>query len=79
MLLRGGDAANDRNARWTLRYWTSLLTFLISPGLWFRFNPAEQRLSSFRNPPSWLPEFGVGYRMGVDGISVLFVLLSTAH
>ena len=26
----------------------------------------------------WLPEFNVGYRMGVDGISVLFVLLSTA-
>ena len=27
---------------------------------------------------AWLPEFGVGYHMGVDGISVLFVLLSTA-
>ena len=26
----------------------------------------------------WLPSFHVGYRMGVDGISVLFVLLSTA-
>ena len=27
---------------------------------------------------TWLPAFHVGYRMGVDGISVLFVLLATA-
>ena len=26
---------------------------------------------------TWLPQYGVGYKMGVDGISVLFVLLST--
>jgi NADH-quinone oxidoreductase subunit M len=75
-LLRGDDAANDQNARWTA-LWTSLLTFLISLLLWVKFNPAESGFQ-FQESVSWLPEFGVGYRMGVDGISVLFVLLSTA-
>jgi NADH-quinone oxidoreductase subunit M len=74
--LRGGDAANDRNARWAALS-TSLVTFLFSLVLWFRFNPAESGFQ-FQESAAWLPDFGVGYRMGVDGISVLFVLLSTA-
>ena len=32
----------------------------------------------FQEHLTWLPDFGVDYRLGVDGISVLFVLLSTA-
>ena len=74
--LRGGDEAHDRNARWAALF-TSGLVFLISLVLWFRFNPAESGYQ-FQESAAWLPEFGVGYRMGVDGISVLFVLLSTA-
>jgi NADH-quinone oxidoreductase subunit M len=64
------------NARWTA-LWTSLITFGISLVLWVRF---DQRVSGYQfvESASWLPDFGVGYRMGVDGISVLFVLLSTA-
>jgi NADH-quinone oxidoreductase subunit M len=45
--------------------------------LWTRFDlhvPGYQFVES----ASWMPDFGIGYRMGVDGISVLFVLLSTA-
>ena len=75
-LLRGEDAAHDNNARWTA-LWCSLLTFLISLLLWVDFNTAESGFQ-FQEYHAWLPEFNVGYRMGVDGISVLFVLLSTA-
>jgi NADH-quinone oxidoreductase subunit M len=75
-LLRGDDAAHDNNARWTA-LWFSLGTFLISLLLWAEFNPAESGFQ-FQEYHPWLPEFNVGYRMGVDGISVLFVLLSTA-
>ena len=57
-LLRGDDAANDQNARWTA-LWTSLLTFLISLLLWVKFNPAESGFQ-FQESVSWLPEFGVG-------------------
>jgi NADH-quinone oxidoreductase subunit M len=75
-LLRGDDPANDQNARWTA-LWTSLVTFLISLVLWVKFDPAQSGFQ-FQEYAAWLPDFGVGYRMGVDGISVLFVLLSTA-
>ena len=76
MTLRGeGDAAAD-NARWTA-LWTSLITFLISLVLWTRFDTREAGYQ-FVETANWLPSFGIGYRVGVDGISVLFVLLSTA-
>ena len=76
MTLRGDERAVAQNARWTA-LWTSLITFLISLVLWARFDTREAGYQ-FIESVSWLPEFGVGYRMGVDGISVLFVLLSTA-
>jgi len=76
MTVRGDDAVVAGNARWAA-LWTSLIVFAISLVLWVKFdvsNPGFQ----FSESLAWLPEFGVGYRMGVDGISVLFVLLSTA-
>ena len=51
--------------------------FAISLKLWWDFDPAQAGFQ-FNESLEWLPQFKVGYRMGVDGISVLFVLLSTA-
>jgi NADH-quinone oxidoreductase subunit M len=76
MTLRGEEAAVAQNARWTA-LWTSLITLLISLVLWARFDAREPGYQ-FIEAGNWLPEFGIAYRMGVDGISVLFVLLSTA-
>ena len=76
LLVRGDDATVASNARWTA-LWTSLIVFLMSLVLWVRFDDGSADFQ-FRESLTWLPEFGVGYRMGVDGISVLFVLLSTA-
>ena len=76
MSLRGDDEVVARNARWTA-LWTSLIVFVISLKLWWDFDPAQSGYQ-FTENVDWLPLFHVGYRMGVDGISVLFVLLSTA-
>ena len=76
LLVRGDEATVASNARWTA-LWTSLIVFLLSLVLWARFDTADAGFQ-FMEGVSWLPEFGVAYRMGVDGISVLFVLLSTA-
>jgi NADH-quinone oxidoreductase subunit M len=76
MLVRGDDAVVASNARWTA-LWTSLITFGLSLILWFRFDKSTADFQ-FVEEVSWLPEFGISYAMGVDGISVLFVLLSTA-
>ncbi|MBS0558773.1 MAG: NADH-quinone oxidoreductase subunit M [Proteobacteria bacterium] len=75
MSVRGDEETVASNARWTA-LWTSLIVFVLSLILWFRFDPGEAGFQ-FNESVAWLPEFGVGYRMGVDGISVLFVLLST--
>ena len=76
MTVRGDDEVVASNARWTA-LWTSLITFGLSLILWFRFDKSTADFQ-FVEEVSWLPEFGISYAMGVDGISVLFVLLSTA-
>ena len=74
--VRGDAAVVAQNARWTA-LWTSLVVFVLSLILWARFDHGTADFQ-FVEQLEWLPAFGVGYHMGVDGISVLFILLSTA-
>jgi NADH-quinone oxidoreductase subunit M len=75
LALRGDEESVARQARY-VALWTSLITFAISLVLWFGFDPSNPGFQ-FQERRAWLPELGLNYRMGVDGISVLFVLLST--
>jgi NADH-quinone oxidoreductase subunit M len=75
MRVRGDEATIANNARWTA-LWTSLIVFALSLILWFRFDPSQPGYQ-FREDLPWMSGLGLGYRMGVDGISILFVLLST--
>ncbi|MGR3494215.1 proton-conducting transporter transmembrane domain-containing protein, partial [Citreimonas sp.] len=73
LFLRGGDAAADRNAKW-LALIATTATFVVSLFILFQFdagNPGFQMVEQ----GDWL--LGLQYKMGVDGISVLFVLLTT--
>jgi NADH-quinone oxidoreductase subunit M len=74
--VRGEEKVVAQNARWTA-LWTSIIVFLLSLALWFGFDKSSAEFQ-FTEEVDWLPDFGIGYHMGVDGISVLFVLLSTA-
>ncbi len=75
LAVRGDEETVASNARWTA-LWTSLIVLALSLILWADWNPNEPGFQFVETAP-WLPEYGVGYKMGVDGISVLFVLLST--
>jgi NADH-quinone oxidoreductase subunit M len=75
LLIRGEAEAVARNARY-LALWTSLITFLLSLVLWSRFDRSSAEFQ-FVETADWIPAFGSRYYMGVDGISMLFVLLST--
>jgi NADH-quinone oxidoreductase subunit M len=75
LMVRGEEAVVARNARWTA-LWASLITLALSLILWARFDYATAEFQ-FVERAQWLPDFGVNYHMGVDGISVLFILLST--
>lgn len=75
MLLRGDEEQVARRSRW-IALATTLLVFLLSLLLWTNFDRTRSDFQFIENL-KWLPEFGVGYKLGVDGISVLLVLLTT--
>ncbi len=62
-----------QNARW-VALWTTVITFIVSIPIWTGFdkgNPGFQFVEETR----WFGTFT--YKMGVDGISMLFVILTT--
>ena len=75
LLQRGDDATVARVSRWAA-LWTSLATFLLSLFIWAGFDPSSAKFQ-FVEKVNWLQGFNINYYMGVDGISVFFVLLST--
>jgi NADH-quinone oxidoreductase subunit M len=69
------DEAGVRNARW-VALWTTLITFAISLILIWRFDPSTADFQFLEKRP-WLGGT-ITYAMGVDGISLPFVILTTA-
>ncbi|MGH7356481.1 MAG: NADH-quinone oxidoreductase subunit M [Candidatus Rokuibacteriota bacterium] len=52
------------------------LTFVLSLALWFGFD-ADDPDFQFEEVARWIPSLGAGYHIGIDGISLLLVLLTT--
>jgi NADH-quinone oxidoreductase subunit M len=75
LILRGPEEDVARNARW-IALWTSLIDFVLSLGLWAAFDPTRADFQ-FVERADWFPGFNISYHMGIDGISLFFVLLST--
>jgi len=75
LFTRGSPEIVARNAR-NIALWTSLITFVLSLALWTGFDPDVSDFQ-FVEKRNWIPAFGITYHMGVDGISMFFVLLST--
>ena len=73
--VRGDEEMVIRNSR-QLALWTSLVTFIISVVLILLFDPDTAGFQ-FVETKQWISGLGIQYYMGVDGISVWFVLLST--
>jgi len=73
VFLRGEDEAAQRNAKWVAMIAT-VATFLVSLFILFGFDP-ENTGFQFVEEAEWL--LGMQYKMGVDGISILFVMLTT--
>ena len=75
LLIRGDEATIARNSR-HVALWTSVVAFGISLLLILDFDTTTAEFQ-FEEYAPWLPEFGIGYHLGVDGISVFFLLLTT--
>jgi NADH-quinone oxidoreductase subunit M len=74
VMARGETPEGTRNARW-IALWTTLVTFAVSLILVWRFDPASPEFQ-FVEKGRWLAGT-IGYHMGVDGISLPFVILTT--
>jgi NADH-quinone oxidoreductase subunit M len=76
LLLALLPARLERAHRW-LALAVSVAVFAVSCLLWTGFDPdsAGFQLETPRLP--WIPAYGVGYHLGIDGISLLLVLLTT--
>jgi len=75
LFIRGEPEIVAQNSR-SVALWTALVTFLLSILVWANFDPAQPGFQMVEKSP-WLPGLGVNYYVGVDGISLWFVLLST--
>jgi len=75
LIIKGKQEVVARNSRATA-LWTSLVTFGLSLILWTGFDRKSAGFQ-FVEKSLWIEDFDISYHMGVDGISVLFVLLST--
>jgi NADH-quinone oxidoreductase subunit M len=74
LLLPGETEASKRNARW-IALFATLITFFLSLVAWGRFNPAEPGFQLVEER-DWFSH-AILYKLGVDGISMPFLLLTT--
>ena len=66
------------NSNQTIKYvalFTSIVNFLISIYLWYQFDPTTSDFQ-FVEDRQWIKGF-INYKVGIDGISILFIVLTT--
>jgi len=69
------DKRNENAIRWIANV-VAVAGFVISIPLWFLYNPSSADFQLIERAP-WIPSIGAEYFLGVDGLSVLLILLTT--
>ena len=75
LLLLRGDIASVEAASRRIALGTALLSLLLALALWAGFVPGQAGFQ-FEDRADWVPGFGISYHLGLDGISLLFVVLT---
>jgi NADH-quinone oxidoreductase subunit M len=70
----GSEGAN-RTAR-MVAFATLLIEFLVSIGLWWTFDPANAGWQASVDA-QWIPMWGIRFTLGIDGIALMMILLTT--
>jgi NADH-quinone oxidoreductase subunit M len=72
---RPDDIANAGSAR-IIALATLVIEFLVSAGLWWTFDTSR---STWQNVvmKAWIPEWGANFVVGIDGIALMMILLTT--
>jgi NADH-quinone oxidoreductase subunit M len=65
----------SKAAKW-FAFCVSVVEFAVSIPLWTRFDVAKAGFQ-FVEKSDWIPSIGISYALGIDGISLLLILLTT--
>jgi len=77
LVIPGGKSEQNRGIH---RYWAlfgSFITLLLSVYLYRQYNSLGENFQFIEKAP-WIAEFGINYFLGIDGISLLLIVLTTA-
>jgi NADH-quinone oxidoreductase subunit M len=74
LLIPNADGRRDGVIRW-LALLISILGFAVTLAIWARFDPTSSEFQLVERVP-WIPAFGIEYAVGIDGISLLLVVLT---
>ena len=74
LLIGNADGRRDGVIRW-LSLGVAMATFAVTLGLWAGFDAASADFQ-FVERYQWIPQFGIDYFVGIDGISLLLVVLT---
>jgi len=74
LAIRGDEVSVRQNAR-HVALWTTVVNFLLSLVIWYNFDNTSANFQ-FVESAAWMGG-AINYSMGVDGISMLFVILTT--
>ncbi|MEM8949214.1 MAG: NADH-quinone oxidoreductase subunit M [Pseudomonadota bacterium] len=75
LLIRGEEEVVNQNAK-AIALWTAGITFLLSLMIWGNFDYTRSDFQLVERI-EWLPGLNINYHVGVDGISLFLILLST--
>ena len=67
--------ASEEKAK-TVAFWWSMVVMVLSLGLWWAFDGTQAGMQMVSSTP-WIEAWGVSYSLGIDGISVFMVMLTT--
>ena len=76
LMVPNGDTEEGKNNAKSGALWTASVTFLISLMIWGNFDSSRSDFQLVEKY-QWLDGLGINYHVGVDGISLFLILLST--
>ncbi len=76
MLFTRSEGGQGENEARYIALFTTIITFFTSLGLWFGFDASSAKFQ-FVEKAQWFGDLGINYHLGIDGISLFMVLLTT--
>jgi len=73
---QGSGGGVENPAARQIAFWFFVLEFVVSLGLWWSYNPADSGWQASIDM-AWIPTWGVRFTLGIDGIALMMVLLTT--